>query len=103
ILVDHARRRGYAKRGGNAVRVSLSNVRALSEQRGTEVIALDDALRRLAGLDATKSQIVELRYFGGLSEEEAAEVVGLSRRTVQREWRKARAWLYRELEAAADQ
>ena len=103
ILVDHARRRGYAKRGGNAVRVSLSNVRALSEQRGTEVIALDDALRRLAALDATKSQIVELRYFGGLSEEEAAEVVGLSRRTVQREWRKARAWLYRELEAAADQ
>ena len=101
ILVDYARRRGHAKRGSNPVRVSLVEVREISEQRGTEVIALDEALNRLAALDPRKSQVVELRYFGGLSEAEVAEVVGLSQRTVQREWRKARAWLHRELEEAA--
>jgi RNA polymerase sigma factor (TIGR02999 family) len=97
VLVDYARRRGYAKRGHNPVRVSLADVDDISEQRGAEVIALDEALNRLAKLDPTKSQIVELRYFGGLSEQEAAEVVGLPYRTAQREWRKARGWLYREL------
>ena len=98
ILVDYARRRGHAKRGRNLVRVSLAEVSEISEQRSAEVIALDEALNRLAALDPRKSQIVELRYFGGLSEEEVTEVVGLSRRTVQREWIKAKAWLHRELE-----
>jgi RNA polymerase sigma factor (TIGR02999 family) len=98
ILVDYARRRGHAKRGRNLVRVSLAEAREISEQRSAEVIALDEALKRLAALDPRKGQVVELRYFGGLSEEEVTEVVGLSRRTVQREWRKAKAWLHRELE-----
>jgi RNA polymerase sigma factor (TIGR02999 family) len=102
ILVDYARRRGHAKRGSNPVRVSLAEVREISEQKGAKVIALDEALNRLAALDPRKSQVVELRYFGGLSEEEVAEVVGLSARTVQREWRTARAWLHRELAEAAD-
>ncbi|TMB25798.1 MAG: sigma-70 family RNA polymerase sigma factor, partial [Deltaproteobacteria bacterium] len=68
-----------------------------SEQKSAEVIAVDEALSRLAALDPRKSQIVELRYFGGLSVEESAELLGLSSRTIKREWRWARAWLYREL------
>ena len=97
VLVDYARTRGYAKRGGNPVRVSLSDADQSSEQGGVEIIAVDEALSRLAALDPRKSQIVELRYFGGLSVEETAELIGLSARTVKREWRWARAWLYREL------
>jgi RNA polymerase sigma factor (TIGR02999 family) len=97
VLVDYARRRGYAKRGANPVRVSLSEVDQISEQKSAEVIAVDEALSRLAALDPRKSQIVELRYFGGLTVEETAELLGLSSRTIKREWRWARAWLYREL------
>ncbi|HYX90085.1 MAG TPA: sigma-70 family RNA polymerase sigma factor [Myxococcaceae bacterium] len=97
VLVDYARRRGYAKRGGNPVRVSLSEADQISEQRTAEVVAVDEALSRLAALDPRKAQIVELRYFGGLSVEEAADLLGLSSRTIKREWRWARAWLYREL------
>ena len=97
VLVDYARRRGYAKRGGNPVRVSLSEADQTSEQKSAEVIAVDEALSRLGALDPRKSQIVELRYFGGLSVEESAELLGLSSRTIKREWRWARAWLYREL------
>ena len=97
VLVDYARRRGYAKRGGNPIRVSLSEAEQTSEQKSAEVIAVDEALSRLAALDPRKSQIVELRYFGGLSVEESAELLGLSSRTIKREWRWAKAWLYREL------
>ena len=94
VLVDHARGRRYAKRGGSRVRVSLEDAAIVSEQPGAEVIAVHEALNRLALLDQRKSQIVELRYFGGLTIEETAEVLGISRETVNREWNKARAWLY---------
>jgi len=94
VLVDHARRRRYAKRGGARVRVSLEDAAMVSEQPGAEVIAVHEALNRLALLDQRKSQIVELRYFGGLTIEETAEVLDISRETVNREWNKARAWLY---------
>jgi RNA polymerase sigma-70 factor (ECF subfamily) len=97
VLIDYARRRGYAKRGGNPLRVSLSEAEQISDPRTVEVVAIDEALSRLAALDPRKAEIVELRYFGGLSVEEIAELLDLSSRTIKREWRWARAWLYREL------
>ncbi len=97
VLVDHARRRAYAKRGGDPIRVSLADGDPGTEPGSAEIIAVHEALTRLAQLDPRKSRIVELRYFGGLGDEEIAEVVGLSSRTVKREWRWAKAWLYREL------
>jgi RNA polymerase sigma-70 factor, ECF subfamily len=97
VLVDYARRRAYAKRGGNPVRVSLSEADQISEQSTAEVVAVDEALGRLAALDRRKAEIVELRYFGGLTIEEIAGLLQLSPRTIKREWRWARAWLYREL------
>ncbi len=97
VLVDHARRRGYAKRGRNPIRVSLGEGVPGSDPGSAEIVAVHEALMRLEELDPRKSQIVELRYFGGLGDEEIAEVIGLSSRTVKREWRWARAWLYREL------
>jgi RNA polymerase sigma factor (TIGR02999 family) len=97
VLVDHARRRRYAKRGGNPLRVSLDDALLVSEQPAAEVLAVDEALRQLTLLDPRKSQIVEQRYFGGLTVEETAEVVGVSPVTVHREWVKARAWLYEKL------
>jgi RNA polymerase sigma factor (TIGR02999 family) len=96
LLVDYARRRGYAKRGGNPIRVSLADAPVISEA-STEVLAVDEALKRLSKLDSRKSQIVLLRYFGGLSIEETAEVMAISTGTVKREWIKAGAWLRREL------
>ena len=97
VLVDYARRRAYAKRGGNPVRVSLSDVDQVSDTTSAEVVAVDEALSRLAGIDPRKAQIVELRYFGGLGIEEIAQLLELSSRTIKREWRWARAWLFREL------
>ncbi len=97
VLVDHARKRGYAKRGRNPIRVSLTEGERGSDPGSAEIIAVHEALNRLAQVDPRKSQIVELRYFGGLGDEEIAEVIGLSTRTVKREWRWAKAWLYREL------
>jgi RNA polymerase sigma-70 factor, ECF subfamily len=97
ILVDHARRRRGQKRGGAALRVSLARAEKVAEERGVDVIALDDALSSLAKFDERKSQIVELKFFGGLQEEAIAEVMKISLRTVQREWSLARAWLYQEL------
>jgi len=97
VLVDYARRRSYAKRGGNLMRVSLGDVDQTSELGPGEIIAVDEALSRLAALDPRKSQIVELRYFGGLTVEETAEFFGVSDWTIKREWRWARAWLHREL------
>ena len=102
ILVDHARTRNYAKRGGGAPRLPLDEAAALTEQRAGQLIALDDALRDLAALDDRKSQIIELRFFGGLSLEETAEVLKISPSTVQREWRVAKAWLNRAMTSKKD-
>jgi RNA polymerase sigma factor (TIGR02999 family) len=92
ILVDHARRRLRAKRGGGAQMVSLAEPAVMSKEVA-EVIALDVALNNLAGIDPRKSQIVEMKFFGGLTTEEVAEVLKVTSRTVEREWRKAKAWL----------
>ena len=97
ILVDYARNRQYAKRGGNAYQVSLDEGLIVSEERGAEVVALDEALVGLAVIDSRKSQIVELRFFGGLSIDETAEVLGVSPGTVMRDWTLAKAWLRREM------
>lgn len=97
VLVDHARRRRYAKRGGNPLRVPLDDALLVSEQPAAEVLAVDEALKQLSLLDPRKSQIVEQRYFGGLTVEETADVLGVSPVTVHREWVKARAWLYEKL------
>jgi len=97
ILVDFARARHYAKRGGEAQQVSLDEAVTIHEDRSAEIIALDEALKSLAEIDPRKSQVVELRFFGGLSAKETAEALKVSQRTVEREWTSARAWLYREL------
>ena len=97
ILVDYARRSHYAKRGGDAVRVPLEEALLGTRARGIELLALDDALVSLSKLDARKGRVVELRYFGGLSVEETAEVLQLSPETVMRDWKMARTWLFREL------
>jgi RNA polymerase sigma factor (TIGR02999 family) len=97
ILVDHARTRHAAKRGGGAVEVSLDKAAVLATEQAAELIALDDALMDLATISPRKSQIVELRYFGGLSVEETAEVLGTSTATVVREWRSAKRLLLRAL------
>jgi RNA polymerase sigma-70 factor, ECF subfamily len=97
ILVDHARARLAEKRGGVDQRFSLDDAIHLSDQRANEVVALDETLKTLAAVDAQKSRVVELKYFGGLTLEEIAEVLGVSRATVIREWRMAKAWLYSEL------
>jgi RNA polymerase sigma-70 factor (ECF subfamily) len=102
ILVDHARRRRFAKRGGNALRVPLDEVLLAAEERGIEVLALNEALDALAQIDNRKSQVVELRYFGGLNIEETAEVLEVSVDTVKRDFRMARAWLLAELTGKQD-
>ena len=95
ILIDHARAHARDKRGGGAVKVSLNDALVVADDQASHFIALDEALRRLESLDPQKGKIVELRYFGGLSIEEAAEVLNISPRTVRREWQRAKAWLYR--------
>jgi RNA polymerase sigma factor (TIGR02999 family) len=97
ILVDQARSRDYAKRGGGTRKVSLDEAAIVSKGRSSEVIAVDDALKSLEAWDRRKAQIVEMRFFGGLSIEETAEVMNLSPTTVQREWRSAKAWLHRAI------
>jgi RNA polymerase sigma factor (TIGR02999 family) len=97
ILVDHARARLREKRGAGATLVALNEAMDVPEQRSVDVIALDDALTGLAKLDAQQSRVVELRFFAGLSVEETAEALGVSRATVNRDWVTARAWLLREL------
>jgi len=97
VLIDHARAHATEKRGGAVVRLSLDDVQTPLEQRASDLVALDDALARLAEIDERKSRIVEMRFFGGLTEEEIANVLDVSRRTVLREWKTARLWLYREL------
>jgi RNA polymerase sigma-70 factor, ECF subfamily len=97
ILVDHVRRRGSGKRGGGAAHVPLDEVVLVAQARGIEVLALDEALAALARIDRRKSRVVELRYFGGLTIEETADVLGVSVETAKRDWRMARAWLLAEL------
>ncbi len=97
VLIDHARSRNFAKRGGGADKVSLDQAAIVSEERSSELIAVDDALMELEAWDERKSKIVELRFFGGLSIEETAEVIKVSATTVQREWRSAKAWLYQAI------
>ena len=97
ILIDHARRRHYTKHGGQARQVALEDAAAMSRQRAAELVMLDEALEELAKLDPRKSRVVELRYFGGLSLEETAEVLQVSPMTVRRDWRAAKAWLFRRM------
>ncbi len=99
IVVDYARGRGYAKRGGGMTQIPLDEALIGIQGRRTDVLALDDALASLAKIDMRKARVVELRYFGGLSVAETAEVLGISRETVARDWRMAKAWLMRELKA----
>jgi RNA polymerase sigma factor (TIGR02999 family) len=101
ILIDHARSYQSQKRGGGAYKLTLDDVAELSDQRAAELLALDEALINLAAVDPRKSQIVELRFFGGLSIEETAEAMMISPATVIREWRSARVWLRRTIEEQA--
>ena len=97
ILVDFARSRGYEKRGGGAKQVSFTEALAVAEGQPTDVVALNDALEALAHVDERKSRVVELRFFGGLTVEETAEVLNVSRETVKRDWTFAKMWLLRHL------
>ena len=97
ILVDHARQRHRTKRGGDARQVSLDEAVIVSPERAAEMMALDEALESLATVDQRKSRILELRFFGGLSIEETAEVLGVSPGTVMRDWTLAKTWLQREI------
>ena len=97
VLVDHARSRNYQKRGGGTAPVALEDVLVASPERGADLVALDEALENLARVDPRKSQVVELRFFGGLSVEETAEALSVSPETVTRDWRLAKVWLLREI------
>ena len=101
ILVDFARDRQYLKRGGGALRISLDEAASFTEGRGEDLVALDEALTALAEVDRRKGQVVEMRFFGGLSVKEVAEVLKVSEETVMRDWRLAKVWLLRELGRAA--
>ena len=97
ILVDHARSRGAARRGGGRQRVEFDEGALVSEEIDLDFVALDEALEELAEMDPRKSRVVELRFFGGLGIEDVSEVLDISHATVEREWKLARAWLYREI------
>jgi RNA polymerase sigma factor (TIGR02999 family) len=102
VLVDYARSRNYLKRGGGVRLVSLDEASGEGFDRGADLVALHDALNALAAFDPRKSQVVEMRFFGGLSVEETAEALSVSVETVMRDWRIAKAWLLRELQARTD-
>ena len=97
ILVDYARRRGAAKRGGSVCKLSLDEGTMMPRRKDVDVVALDDALIGLAKIDPRQSQVVELRFFAGLSLEQVSEVLEIAPATVQRDWTTARAWLHREI------
>ncbi|HTS46992.1 MAG TPA: sigma-70 family RNA polymerase sigma factor [Bryobacteraceae bacterium] len=101
ILVDSARARGYQKRGGGIPKVTLDECLIGPKEKGTDLVALDDALKALAAVDPRKGRVVELRFFGGLSAQETATVLKVSPDTVLRDWRLAKAWLAREMGKAA--
>ena len=102
ILIDHARRRRYVKHGGELRQIPLEDAEGMTQQRAAELIALDEALAELAKFDQRKNRVVELRYFGGLSLEETAEVLEISLMTVRRDWRAAKAWLFRRMKSELD-
>ena len=97
ILIDHARSHKYAKRGGGAVKVDLDEALLVAQEQAAELVDLDDAIESLAKIDQRQSQVVILRFFGGLSIDEVAEVMKISSPTVQRDWKLAKAWLHREI------
>jgi len=97
ILVDHARNKRRVKRGGDALQITLDEALLPTRTRAVEMLALNEALESLSKIDPRKSRVVELRFFGGLSVEESAEVLNISPETVMRDWKMAKAWLYREL------
>ena len=97
ILIDHARKHEYAKRGGGAIKISLDDVAEISDEKAAEMIALDEALSELAKIDARRARVVELRYFGGLSNDEISVVLDISVNTVMRDWNLAKAWLHHAL------
>lgn len=101
ILVDYARQRRAVKRGGELCKLTLENAESESQRTEVDIVALDDALRDLAKIDAQQSRVVELRFFAGLSIEDTSEVLGISPSTVKRDWNTARVWLYRELDRTA--
>lgn len=101
ILLSYARDRHRVKRGGGARKISLSDVAVMSEEKSTELIALDESLKKLEAIDERKARVVELRYFGGLNVEETAEVMKISSVTVMRDWSLAKAWLAREIRYGA--
>jgi len=101
ILVDFARSKGYQKRGGGAQKVSFDEALLVAREPGQDLVALDDALTALAAFDGRKAQVVEMRFFGGLSVEETAEALNVSVDTVMRDWKLAKAWLLRELKQSA--
>ena len=101
ILIDHARRHAYAKRGGGAQQVSLEEVAMVARDASAELVRLDEALKVLAKMDPRRCHVVELRYFGGLSNEEIAGILKVSENTVTRDWNLARAWLYQQLTGSA--
>ena len=101
ILIDHARRHAYAKRGGGAQQVSLEEVAIVAREQSSEILRLDEALKILAKMDPRRCHVVELRYFGGLSNEEIAGVLKVSENTVTRDWNLARAWLHQQLTGSA--
>lgn len=98
ILIDHARRHLSRKRGGNLIKFSLDDIQMPAEERAAAIIAVDEALERLANIDPQQAQIVEMRFFGGLTLDEIAKSFGVSQRTVSREWEIARLWLFREIQ-----
>jgi RNA polymerase sigma-70 factor (ECF subfamily) len=102
ILVDHARNRGYAKRGGGVVQIPLDEGIVAARARHVDVLALDEALASLSEFDPRKGRVVELRYFGGLSVDETAEFLGISPETAKRDWKMAKAWLFGELTGKKD-
>ena len=102
ILVDHARGHRSAKRGGMLKRISIDDVELGAEDRAELLIAIDDALGRLKELDARQAQVVECRFFGGMTEEETAEALGIGLRTAKRDWAKAKSWLHREIAGEHD-
>jgi RNA polymerase sigma factor (TIGR02999 family) len=101
ILVDHAKTKHREKRGGEAIKLSLDDVINLSRERAADLLALDDALDELARIDGRKSRVVELRYFGGFSVEETAQILEVSPETVMRDWKLAKAWLYQQIKREA--
>jgi RNA polymerase sigma-70 factor, ECF subfamily len=103
ILVDHAKAKHREKRGGDAVKLSLDDVINLSRERAADLIALDDALDELTRVDERKSRVVELRYFGGFTIEEIAQILEVSPETVMRDWKLAKAWLYQQIRQEADE